>query len=150
MLLNHYLLTNRERKFFDIAKSVSKTSDFHGPHIGCVVTYNKILLSAASNSEKTHPLQKNYNKFRGFNVDISINKLHAEVHALSLLINENIDWTKVSIYIYRSHKSGFPAISKPCKGCFNLIKDLGIKYIYFIDEKGQYCKYETLELIDTY
>lgn len=137
-------LSKREHRFFDVAKAVSKTSDYHGVSIGCVVTYKRSILSVASNSEKTHTSQQMYNKFRGFDVKTASNKLHAEVHALVIAKNinfhVNIDWSAVSVYVYREHKNGTPAISKPCLACFNLIKDLGIKTIYYINEHGQKVK----------
>nr|CAI9751369.1 deoxycytidinylate deaminase [uncultured phage]CAI9752254.1 deoxycytidinylate deaminase [uncultured phage] len=124
----------------DVAKAVSKTSDYHGAHLGCVVTYGKNVLSVASNSEKTHTLQRIYNRYRDFNPDEVSNKLHSEVHALSWLIGKDIDWSGVEIYVYREFRNGHPAISKPCPACANLIKDLGIKTMFYIDDKGQRVK----------
>lgn len=100
--------------------------------------------------KKTHSLQKIYNKFRNFDTSIYNNKVHAEIHALSWLIGKNIDWSKVSIYIYRAYRNGMPALSKPCKSCYNLIKDLGIKEIFYIDNTNRFCKVKTLDLINDY
>ena len=111
-----------------------------GAKLGCVVAYNKNILSVASNSEKTHTLQKVYNKFRDFNPDEANNKLHSEVHALSWLIGKPINWSKIELYIYRELKNGQPAISKPCEACSKLIKDLGIKTVFYINENGQRVK----------
>lgn len=130
-------LTRRENRFLDLAKIVSRTSDYHGPRIGCVVVYKKSVLSVASNSEKTHSLQKIYNRFRNFDIDKSPAKVHSEVHALSWLIGKNIDWNNVEIYIYRELRNGAPAISKPCPACSKLIDDLGIKTVFYINEKGE-------------
>lgn len=134
------ILSRRENRFFDVARAVSKTSDFHGRKMGCCVVYGKNILSVASNSEKTHSLQKTYNKYRGFDPETNANKLHAEVHALSLISKKFTDWANVEIYIYREWKSGKPALSKPCIACQKLIEDLGIKTIYYIDEHGQRIK----------
>lgn len=142
-----YLLTKRERSLFNVARAVSKTSDYDGVSVGCVVTYKNTIISVASNSNKTHTLQKLYNKFRNFDEETADNKLHAEVHALVLAKNiafrTNINWSDVCIYVYREWKNGRPAISKPCNSCFNLIKDLGIKTIFYIDEQGRYVKQRT-------
>lgn len=141
-------INNRDRKFFNVAKAVAKTSNYHGTHVGCCVVYKGVAISVAANSEKTHPLQLEYNKLRSFDPNTSVNKLHAEIHALSLLVSSNkqIDWNKASIYIYREHKNGEKAISKPCPACYNLIKNLGIPYIYFIDEHSNYIKARTKDL----
>lgn len=133
-------LSRKEKKFFDIAKAVAKTSTFHGTHVGCCVVYKGVAVSVASNTEKTHPLQTEYNKFRNFNPQTAVNKLHAEVHAISLIINKNIDWKKASIYVYRELKNGKAVISRPCEACSQLIKDLGIKYVYYIDINGHFVK----------
>lgn len=136
-----YFLTKKENRYFDVAKSVAKTSDYYRHHIGCVVVYNKNnVLSVASNSNKTHSLQKLYNQFRNFDTSETENKLHAEIHALSWLVGKPVDWSKVSLYTYREHSNGKPAISKPCPACQKLINDLGIRTVYYIDEKGQKVK----------
>lgn len=131
-------LTKRELRYFNVAKSISKTSDFHGHHLGCVVAIKNNILSVASNSEKTHSTQGIYNRFRDFNIHKYPNKLHAEVHALSWLIGKDIDWSRVEVYVYREYKSGIPAVSKPCPACMSLIKDLGIKKLYYLNEQGEY------------
>lgn len=135
--------SKRELRYFDVAKSVAKTSTFHGHHVGCCVVYKGVVVSVASNCERTHPLQATYNKFRNFDPATAANKLHAEVHALSLLMNRKIDWSKASIYIYRELKNGKPAISKPCPACSQLISDLGIANVCYIDAEGRFVKYKT-------
>lgn len=135
-------LSRREMRFFDVAKAVSRTSNFHGNHMGCCVVSKGVVVSVGCNGEKTHPMQKTYNNFRNFDIQKYPNKIHAEVHALSLLISRknDIDWQKTSIYIYRELKNGKPALSKPCLACMQLIKDLGISYIYYVNENGKFCK----------
>lgn len=134
-----YTLTRKERRYFDVARAVSKTSDYHGAKVGAVVSYGKNILSVASNSEKTHSLQRIYNRFRNFDTpQTAKHKLHAEIHALSWLIDKpSIVWSKVELYVYREWKDGTPAISKPCNACRHLIEDLGIKTIFYINEEGK-------------
>lgn len=133
-------LTRREKRFFDVAKAVSKTSDFHGAKVGCVVCYGSNILSVASNSEKSHSLQSLYNRFRDFDVHKSINKVHAEIHALSLIYRKPINWSRVEVYVYREWKNGKPAISKPCLACENFMRDLGIKTVFYIDANGNFIR----------
>lgn len=139
-------ISNRDKKMFAAAKAVAETSDFNGAHIGCVVSCGHNIISVASNSEKTHTLQKIYNKFRKFNSEIYPNKVHAEVHALSWLIGKDIDWSKIDIYIYREWKDGTPAVSKPCVSCYHLIQDLGIKQVCYVDNFGNFVKTSVDEL----
>jgi deoxycytidylate deaminase len=139
-------MNNKDNKMFKIAKEVATMSDFPRIHVGAVVTEGKTIISTGYNSYKTNPIQHRYNKYRILNnYDSSIAKEHAEIHALSRLIGKNeIDWTKVSIYIYREKNDGLPACSRPCPACMKLIKDLNIKNIYFIDENNNFCKERSL------
>lgn len=138
-------MTKREESLFNIAKEVSTFSDFAGPHIGAVVVCGKTILSTGYNSNKTRPLQHRYNIYRHFNdYQSSIALGHAEINALSRLIGKEIEWERVSIFVYRELKNGEKACSRPCSACMNLIKDLGIKNIYYTDEHGNYCKEKVL------
>lgn len=138
-------MTKREESLFNIAKEVSTFSDFAGPHIGAVVVCGKTILSTGYNSNKTRPLQHKYNIYRHFqDYQTSIALGHAEINALSRLIGKEIDWERVSIFVYRELKSGEKACSRPCRACLKLIKDLGIKNIYYTDEYGNYCKEKVL------
>lgn len=137
------ILSKKDYRFLDVARSVAMTSTYHKQSVGCCVVYKDVVLSIGCNMEKTHTLQKIYNKFRNFDIDTSENKLHAEIHALSLLLSqkENIFWQKVTIYVYRVNFKGRPASSKPCPACSRLIKDLGIGFVcYFDNEKGDFVK----------
>lgn len=135
-------LSRKDYKYFDVAKTISRTSNFHGTHVGCCVVYKGVVTSVGCNSEKSHPLQMKYNRFRDFDPNASLSKVHAEVHALSLMnsAGKHIDWSKASIYVYRELKNGKPAISKPCPACNQLIKDLGIANMCYIDESGHFVK----------
>ena len=140
------MLNNREFRMFEIAKQVSYMSNFHGPHMGAVVAIGKTVISTGFNSNKTHPIQHQYNIYRGFeDYATSIPLEHAEIHALGHLIGKKeIDWDKVSIFVYRELRNGKRACSRPCAACMRLIRDLGIKQIYFINEIGEYCKEKIL------
>ena len=137
---NTYQMSKKEKRFFALAKSVAQTSDYDRVKIGCCVVYKGTVISVACNCNKTHPLQTKYNKYRNFDPNTYANKLHAEVHALSLVMNKDIDWKRVSIYTYRETKDGMPACSRPCIACSNLINDLGISTIYYINKKGEETK----------
>lgn len=139
--LSSHLLTKKDYRYFDVAKAIARTSNYHGTHVGCCVVNRGVVVSVGCNSEKTHPTQMYYNKYRDFDPKTAANKLHAETHALSLIVNrQHIDWNKTSIYVYREFKNGKPAISRPCEACSQLIKDLGISHVCYIDENGNYTK----------
>ena len=138
-------MTNKEKRFFNIAKEVSYLSDYPGARVGAVVIEGKCILSSGHNSKKTRPLQHRYNIYRNFeDYEHSTARQHAEIAALSPLIGKEIEWKRVSIFVYRELKNGKKACSKPCAACEKLIKDLGIKNIYYIDEFGNYVKEKIL------
>ena len=49
---------------------------------------------------------------------------------------KNVEWNKVKLYIYREFKDGTKALAKPCASCQRLIKELGIKKIYYTTNDG--------------
>lgn len=132
-------MTKKEKRFYKMAREASFMSDFRIARVGAVVVQGNCILSVGHNSTKTRPLQHRYNIYRHFqNYDESIPRQHAEIDALSPLIGKEINWSKVSIFIYRELRDGTPACSRPCEACMRLIKDLGIRDVYFIDENGRY------------
>lgn len=123
-------LTKSHRAYFKAAKAVSEMSDFERVKIGAVAVYGHRIISSGTNSTKTNPLQKKYNIHR-FDVE-SMHTLHAETQCLLPLIGrKDIDFSRVYLYIYREHKDGSLAMSRPCKSCEQLIKNLGIKKVYY-------------------
>lgn len=143
-------LSNFDMKMFNVAKSVAATSDFKNFHMGCVITYKKHIIAASSNMDKTHPMQKKYNKYRNFkhtpnNVKHS---LHAEIAALTSIsypLGMQLDWNKVKIYIYRiaPGKKNQRGMARPCPACMQAIKDCGIQHVYYTTDDG--FAYERLE-----
>jgi len=125
-----------DEKFFMAAKKAAKMSTFRKFHTGCVIVYKNDIISSGYNSNKTHPLQKEYNKER-FDVDSTPHYMHAEIHALSSILNDDsIDWRKVHIYVYRILKNTSYGLAKPCASCMKLIKHLGIRNIHYTTNEG--------------
>lgn len=123
-------LTKSHKAYFKAAKVISELSDFPRVSVGCVVVYRHKIISSGYNSNKTNPTQKRLNIHR-FNVDTPAT-IHAEVAALLPLINrKDINFNDVSLYIYREYKNGNPALSKPCPSCLALIRQLGIRKLYY-------------------
>jgi len=123
-------------KFFRLAKNVSELSDYPTHHLGCVVIYKGKVISSGFNCNKTHPIQRVYNRER-FSEDCSPHSLHAETHALcSLMRDPDIDWGRVVLYTYRERKDGSFGLARPCKSCMKLLKDLGIHRICYTTDDG--------------
>ena len=133
-------MTKKQKSFFEAARVVSTMSNFDRVHIGCVITDGSHrIISSASNSNKTHPLQKKLNKER-FALDTH-HSLHAEVSALLPLMKDGIDFSKVEIYTHRNCKDGQLAMARPCQSCMKLIKQLGIRKIWYTTPDGYACEY---------
>ena len=107
---------------FKSARLASYLSDapYPGKKLAAVIHKGKQVLALGINSfEKTHTLQ-------GEGVR---QYLHAEVAAL-LKRRHYDDLSFCSITVYReSH--GLPALAKPCSQCQRIMKDMGIKKVYF-------------------
>lgn len=123
-------LTKSHRTYFKVAKAMSELSDFKQQHIGCVAVSGHKIISSGYNTCKTNPLQKRLNVHR-FEADTPATA-HAELNCLLPLINrKDIDFSNITLYIYREYKNGALALAKPCASCEALIKNLGIRHIYY-------------------
>lgn len=128
-------LTKSHRAYFKAAKAMSELSEFKQYHIGAVAVYGHKIISSGNNSNKTNPIQKRLNAHR-FDVDTR-HTVHAELACLLPLINrKDINFSDVSLYIYRAHKSGDLALARPCASCEALIRSLGIRNIYYTGNKS--------------
>lgn len=131
--------TKRINKFFIMAKNASMNSNFRQHHLGAIAVYKNNVLAIGFNSCKTSPIQKKYNKERNYSIEMGhahTNALHAEISCLTKIRYLDIDFSKVSIFIYREHKNGQKALAKPCPACTKFIKDMGIKDVYYTIEGG--------------
>lgn len=128
-------LTKSHRAYFKAAKAVSELSDFRQHHIGAVAVCGHKIISSGCNSCKTNPMQKRLNIHR-FDADTPAT-LHAELSCLLPLINrKDIDFSSMSLYIYREYKNGDLALARPCASCEALIRNLGIRSIYYTGNKS--------------
>lgn len=139
-------MTNRQKRFFNIAREVSLLSDFKKARIGAVVIEGNRVISTGHNSNKTSTVQCKYNAYRFDDAHKCSAKVHAEIAALAPLINrKDIDWAHTSIYIYREHRDGTITCARPCPACAKLIRDLGIRYIYYSDWDGSIVREEFIK-----
>ena len=115
-------------KFFDIAKAMSEHSQHHTHHMGAVIVKKNRVLSLGTNKIKTHP-----------SANTKYKTIHAEFDAIFGLSKEELEGA--DIYIYRQHRNGMPACSKPCLHCAELIDLAKIKNVYYTDN-GTFCKLE--------
>ena len=128
-------LTRRQRSFFESAKAVSILSDHPNFHLGCVIVEGSRIISSGHNSVTRCSLI-----LRSL-VLIQIGGEHrwdcqAETAALLPLIRQRANLTSCAAYLYRSHKDGSLAISRPCSRCMSLMRAVGIRRVFFTVEGG--------------
>lgn len=128
MRMNNF--TNKEKRFFNMAENMAQLSTYKRYKVGCVIVYHNKVISTGCNKDISHPLQKKYDLYRNI-PDKYSHKIHAEVDAIKRIINLDIDWNKVSIYVYRKMRCKPYGISRPCNSCMKLIKDIGIHKVYY-------------------
>jgi deoxycytidylate deaminase len=107
-------------RFFDLAKKMARKSDHPQHKIGGAVTRGSKVVSLGFNKCKTHPRSNHI--FRA---------THCELDCILGLKEEELNGA--SIYLYRENKSGTIAMSRPCRWCYELLRNVGIKKIYYTD-----------------
>lgn len=127
-------MTKTQMSFFRMAKNASELSDFPRVKIGAIVVNKHRVISSGYNSfARRHKLQVKYNRER-FDGP-SAGCVHAEMAALIPLINKE-DLSRASLYVYRELQNGSFGMCRPCKACMALIKNLGIRKIYYTTYDG--------------
>lgn len=134
-------MTKNDKKFFLKARQVASVSDFKKIHVGCVAVYQGNIIGIGCNTNKTHPIQQYYNRYRMIDdsfeyTDTLLPKLHAEINCLNSIRHLDIKFSKVKLYIYRSCNSKIHGMARPCASCMAAIKDLGIKNVYYTTDNG--------------
>ena len=129
------MISNTDYRYFKKDRQVALISDYQKVHIGCVAVYQGNIISIACNTNKTHPMQKYYNRYREES-DVMIPKLHAEINCLNQLKHLNINFSKVKLYIYRIRNDRPYGMARPCPSCMAAIRDLGIRDIYYTTNDG--------------
>ena len=127
-------------RFFKEAKKESLLSDYDGQHLGAVAVYgDKVILAKAHNSNKTNTTQYFYNRYRieqKSNIMSKPPRSHAEVNLLRKIRFLDIDFSRVSVYIYRELKNGELGMARCCPACMAALKSLGIKKICYTTDNG--------------
>ena len=136
------MLRNVDYRFFQKARQIADISDYSRIHIGCIAVYQGQVIGLGFNTNKTHPVQKFYNRYREPS-DYILPKLHAEISCINQIKHLDINFSKVRLYIYRIRKDQPFGLSRPCPSCIAAIKDLGIRDVYYTTNDGY--AYEKLE-----
>ena len=119
-----------KHKFFRIAQEQMFISD-HETRMGAVLVINNKHYFASHNYvNKTHPLIKKH-------YPNHVQSIHAELNAL-IKYNE-VRFGRLlgaKMYVYREDRHGVMKNSKPCKSCEKLMKEAGIRKVYYSITSG--------------
>ena len=130
-------MNSRDKRYYSLAEKASSFSDYKKCHIGCIAVYKNKIIAVGYNTNKTHPIQQHYNKYReNNNIGCFAAKLHAEINCLNSIRHLDINFQKVKLYIFRTRFDREFGMCRPCPSCMAAIKDLGIKHIYYTSNDG--------------
>lgn len=110
-------------KYFQLAQKLSRKSCYHHRVGAVVVKKNKILGIGFNKPYKTHPRSTNAYK-----------TIHAELDAI--LESSKEDLIGADIYIFREGSGNTPRLAKPCTHCDLLLKEVGIKNVFYSVDGG--------------
>ena len=133
-------MNKKELRYFNLAKSVSYTSNFPKVHIGAVIVNGHDILAVACNTKRSHPIMKKLNPLRFTNnftqhdLDHCKNRIHAEIACILKCSKD--DLVGASIYVYREDRHGDIAMCRPCEACMFELNRCGIKDIYYTTNDG--------------
>jgi deoxycytidylate deaminase len=114
-------------KAINIAKSLPKQKY---KLVATITDKKGRILSWGYNSySKTSPTQAYYAEKTGYNLRIY---LHSEIDAILKLKYTDKPY---AIFIVRINHNGEPVFAKPCEICQKAIQDIGIKKIYYTENK---------------
>lgn len=117
----------RNQKIFELLEEAAREAEpIQCSKHSSAIVYKKQVLAVATNSRKSHPLQR---QFGGPDKIV----LHSEVAAIVKVINlHGADiLKKCSLYNFRLTKGGKVGISRPCAGCQRAIEAFGIRKVYW-------------------
>ncbi len=116
----------KKKHMITLATELAKKVEFNVRH-GCVIFKGNRVISTGYNQIRyCNKLDKKYRKW--------INSLHAEQKAI---IFSNDDLRRCSILVVRLNNNNELKNSRPCSKCLGLIKDVGIRNIYYSNNDGQ-------------
>ena len=87
------MITKTDYRYFDKSRQTANISGYYKTHIGCVAVYQGNIIGIGCNCNKTHPIQKKYNKYRKSS-DTMLPKLHAEINCINSIRHLDINFSK--------------------------------------------------------
>lgn len=128
-------MNKKEIRFFNVAKVISRTSEYPRIKIGCCVVKKNRILAVGINLLKSHPMQKYYNRQRCMDINKIYNHIHAELDAV-LKVYDKVELKNADIYIYREDHIGIKRMCRPCPACMYMLKKYRLRYIYYTNDNN--------------
>lgn len=88
-------------RHFAVAKKAAQNSTYPKQSIGAVMVYGNKVIATGTNTHKTNPLQHKYNKLRFSRDCVNNGVVHAETALLLKTKYLDVDWSRVTVYVYR-------------------------------------------------
>lgn len=110
-----------KKKFIKTLRELKELSNHPAYRMSSIIVNKNRIIAKGYNKNKTHPKSNHPFSF-----------IHAEFAAI-YSINKSVDLRGCDIYIYREKRNGDLGCSLPCEFCLELIRDVGISYVIYIN-----------------
>ncbi len=108
------------------AAAYAARSDLYMHKMGAVIVQGGRFVAGGFNKKRSHPQSKSYSHF-----------IHAELDALISYRNGESSILGMDMYVMRITRGGSMATSKPCRECWILLKEAGLRSVTYIDVAGK-------------
>jgi len=121
-------LTNLREDYVDKVIDLAKQAEGKSQHACLCLDSRGRIVSYATNSRKTHPLQAQYARRTGKPQKVA---LHAEIAGL-IRARDDVE----TVIVARINKNGELRNSKPCPVCFLALEEAGVSEVWFSTDQG--------------
>lgn len=119
-------------KLLSLARDLIHNADKHR-HVSFILYKSNIISIGYSQSHKTDPLANKY----GYR----FNSIHSELQAIKRFPFPPSKLTRCTIVNVRVMANGNFGMSKPCINCQKLLKDFGLRTVYYTNRQGNLTKW---------
>jgi len=123
-----YLLSNKDKKYLDLAMRVSNQSECHQRH-GAVLVKGANVINVACNKNKFSSFAARFRK-----EDPHHARVHAELGAILNIARTHTEGA--TVYVVRINKEQYYKLSKPCTMCEAALRWVGVKKVIYSTCKG--------------
>jgi len=123
--------SNRNMRMFGFAKRMADLSDYGKFSHGAILCKHGNVLNASHNKDKTCSFGSRFRCRKKGRAT-----LHAELGAILNMSRDSTDGA--DIYVVRVNRLGEMRNSKPCSMCYEAMKFVGIKRVFYSTSEGHY------------